>query len=175
MSGGKKEWETTLAKVGSTPQVQGGNNVDNNDYNDGYIDDNNEDNFDGEPDKNSMQLIGSSKGMNTLDDFSDKGLVQRQSGDPHTDKDWADLEGKERWNLVIYSRSDHPIEFEWIKVKLSLEITNKTIQQNGNTRETISTKKSLQEVVSWLIDKYTGDASAITKGLVGLDLLVQSS
>ena len=99
--------------------------------------------------------------MNTLDYFSDKGLVQGQSGDPHTDKGWEDLQGKERWNFLIYSRTNHPIEFEGIKVKLSYEITNKTILQNGNTSEMYCTKKSLQEVVSWLIDEYTEDASAM--------------
>jgi len=92
---GQKEWDTMLAKVGSTSQDQGGNNGDNNDYSDGYIDDkNSEDNFDGEPNKNSMRLKGLSKGMNTLDYFSDKGLVQGQSEDPHTDKGWVDLQGK---------------------------------------------------------------------------------
>ena len=55
------------------------------------------------------QLEGLSKGRNTLDHFGDKGLVQGQSGDPHTDKNWADLQGKERWNFLIYSRTNHPI------------------------------------------------------------------
>ena len=126
---GQKEWATTPEKVGTTPQDQGGNNGVNSDYNNGYIDDNNEDNFDGEPEKNSMQLKGLSKGMTTLDHFSDKRLVQGQSGDPHMDKDWADLKGKERWNLVIYSRSNHPIEFEGNKVKCLAYVKNGDVIQ----------------------------------------------
>ena len=86
-------------------------------------------------------LEGLSKGRNTLDHFGDKGQVQ--GPDPHTDEDWADLQGKERWNFLIYSRSDHPIEVEGIEVKLGWE-TTKTILQNGNTSKTRSTKKSLQ-------------------------------
>ena len=101
--------------------------------------------------------------------------MKGQSGDPHTDKDWADLEGKERWNVLIYSRSNFPIEFEGTQVKLCYEITNKTILQNGNISKTRCTKKSLQEVISWLIDEYTKDASAMYKRWGGLDLLVQSS
>ena len=77
MSGGQKEWETMPAKVGSTPQDQGGNNGDNNDYNYGCIDNNNKEKFDGDPDKNSMQPKGSSKGMTTLDYFSDKGPITK--------------------------------------------------------------------------------------------------
>jgi len=51
MSGGQKEWDTTLAKAGSTSQDQGGNNGDTNDYSNGYIYNNSKDNFNGEPEK----------------------------------------------------------------------------------------------------------------------------
>ena len=82
-------------------------------------------------------------------------------GDVHTDKDWTDLQGKERWNYLIYSRSDPLIEFERISVKLVYERTSISILQNGATSEVISTKKSLQEVVTWLIEEYSEDASAM--------------
>ena len=95
--------------------------------------------------------------------------MQGQSGDPHTDKDWDDLEGKERWNFLAYSRNKYPIEFEEINVELSVEVTNKTILQNRNTSKTHSTKISLQEMVSWLIEEYTEDASARYKRFGGLE------
>jgi hypothetical protein len=87
--------------------------------------------------------------------------VQGRPGDPNTDKDWADLQGKDRWNFLISSRSNHLIEFEGIFVKLGYERTNTSTLQNGATREVISTKKSLQEVVTWLIEEYSKDASAM--------------
>ena len=123
----------------------------------------------GDPNKNSYKgrahLQGSeltSALFKPPEDFSPHHLKgsgkekQVQGPDLRTDEDWADLQGKERWNLLLYSRTNHPIEFEGVKVKLSVE--QKTILQNGNTREYMSTKKSLQAVVRWLIDKYTEDA-----------------
>ena len=53
MLGGQREWETTLAKVGSTPRDQGGN-----DGNDSCIDDNTKNIFNGKPYKDSIQLKG---------------------------------------------------------------------------------------------------------------------
>ena len=63
-------------------------------------------------------------------------------GDPLTDKDWTDLQGKERWNFRIYSRTDHLIEFEGVKVRLSTVNTEKI--SNGKTYHTWCTKDSLQ-------------------------------
>ena len=52
----------------------------------------------------------------------------------------------------MYCRSDFPIEFEGIHVELDHEMT---------TAGRICTKKSLQEVVRWLIQEYNEDASVM--------------
>ena len=110
MSGGQEERDTTPYEIG-----------------DGYIDDGNKFfclglNVTSMPSKGFY--LCDKELLQDLDHFDDKGGVQGQSGDPYTDKDWVDLQGEERWNFLIYSRSDHLVEFEGICVKLSYERTN---------------------------------------------------